>query len=102
MTVDWINFVDLMMLLSSTMNRSIIILFTCLGWIAFYLLRELAEVIARTRQNIVLSADFNVETELKRWRSGQTVTADEQLNLAEIAMEESVTAPAPVFINQII
>ena len=68
MTVDWINFVDLMMLLSSTMNRSIIILFTCLGWIAFYLLRELAEVIARTRQNIVLSADFNVETELKRWR----------------------------------
>jgi len=36
-----------------------------------------------------------LEEELKRWRSGQTVSADEQLNLAEIAMEESVTAPAP-------
>eukprot|EP00090_Calanus_glacialis_P003713 TRINITY_DN1273_c0_g1_i1.p1 TRINITY_DN1273_c0_g1~~TRINITY_DN1273_c0_g1_i1.p1 ORF type:complete len:968 (-),score=442.44 TRINITY_DN1273_c0_g1_i1:1092-3995(-) len=36
-----------------------------------------------------------LEEELKRWRSGQTVAADEQLNLAEIAMEESVTAPAP-------
>ena len=33
-----------------------------------------------------------LEEELKRWRSGQTVSADEQLNLAEIAMEESVTA----------
>jgi len=36
-----------------------------------------------------------LEEELKRWRSGQTVSADEQLNLADIAMEESVTAPAP-------
>ena len=50
------------------MSRSIIILFTCLGWIAFYLLRELTEAIGRIRQNIVLSPHFNVETELKRWR----------------------------------
>jgi len=32
-----------------------------------------------------------LEEELKRWRSGQTVSAEEQLNFAE--MEESVTAP---------
>eukprot|EP00092_Neocalanus_flemingeri_P023296 GFUD01025260.1.p1 GENE.GFUD01025260.1~~GFUD01025260.1.p1 ORF type:complete len:971 (-),score=342.32 GFUD01025260.1:289-3201(-) len=36
-----------------------------------------------------------LEEELKRWRSGQTVSADEQLNLADIAMEESMTALAP-------
>merc|ERR1719295_2260760 len=35
-----------------------------------------------------------LEEELKRWRSGQTVSADEQLNLAEIAMEENVAPPA--------
>jgi len=32
-----------------------------------------------------------LEEELKRWRAGQTVSAEEQLNFAE--MEESVTAP---------
>merc|ERR1719309_335633 len=34
-----------------------------------------------------------LEEELKRWRTGQTVSADEQLNLAE--MEESVSAAPP-------
>jgi len=47
-------------------------------------------------KNIVAKSKIEkLEEELKRWRSGQTVSADEQLNLAEIAMEESVTAPAP-------
>jgi len=39
-----------------------------------------------------------LEEELKRWRAGQTVSADEQLNLAE--MEESVTVPAPARLDK--
>jgi len=47
-------------------------------------------------KNVVAKSKIEkLEEELKRWRSGQTVSADEQLNLAEIAMEESVTAPPP-------
>ena len=36
-----------------------------------------------------------LEEELKRLRIGQIVSADEQLNLAEVAMKECVTGPAP-------
>jgi len=36
-----------------------------------------------------------LEEELKRWRAGQKVSVDEQLNLAELGMEESVSLPAP-------
>merc|ERR1719278_1370859 len=36
-----------------------------------------------------------LEEELRKWRSGVTVTAEEQLNFAELAMEESVSLPAP-------
>ena len=39
-----------------------------------------------------------LEEELKRWRSGQTVSADEQLNLTE--MEESVTVPTPAKLDK--
>ena len=39
-----------------------------------------------------------LEEELKRWRSGQTVSADEQLNFAE--MEESVTVPTPAKLDK--
>jgi len=35
-----------------------------------------------------------LEEELKRWRAGQSVSADEQLNLADIGMEESIVAPS--------
>jgi len=43
-------------------------------------------------KNVVAKAKIEkLEEELKRWRNGQTVSADEQLNLADIAMEESVT-----------
>ena len=34
-----------------------------------------------------------LEEELKRWRSGQTVAAEEQFNLATADMEESMSAP---------
>merc|ERR1719309_1488585 len=33
-----------------------------------------------------------LEEELKRWRAGQTVSADDQLNLADLGMEESVSS----------
>jgi len=36
-----------------------------------------------------------LEEELRKWRSGVEVTAEEQLNFAELAMEESVSLPAP-------
>merc|ERR1719220_159534 len=36
-----------------------------------------------------------LEEELRKWRSGQSVSADEQLNLAEVGMDESVTLAAP-------
>merc|ERR1711962_273098 len=39
-----------------------------------------------------------LEEELKRWRAGQTVSADEQLNLAE--MEESVSLPTPASLDK--
>ena len=40
-----------------------------------------------------------LEEELKRWRAGQTVSADEQLNLAE--MDESITAaPLPTKLDK--
>jgi len=43
-------------------------------------------------KNVVAKAKIDkLEEELKKWRNGQTVSADEQLNLADIAMEESVT-----------
>ena len=35
-----------------------------------------------------------LEEELKRWRSGQSVSADEQLNLADLGMEDSVALPS--------
>ena len=57
-----------MRLLSYVISRSIIVLFVCLGLTAYYLLQDLCEAIARTRQNQVLSPDFDIETELKRWR----------------------------------
>lgn len=39
-----------------------------------------------------------LEEELRRWRSGQTVSAEEQLNLAE--MDESVTVPPPARLDK--
>merc|ERR1712240_321037 len=36
-----------------------------------------------------------LEEELRKWRSGVTVTAEDQLNLADLAMEESVSLPTP-------
>merc|ERR1719237_1618661 len=36
-----------------------------------------------------------LEEELRKWRSGQSVTAEGQLNLADLAMEESVSLPTP-------
>ena len=33
-----------------------------------------------------------LEEELKRWRAGQTVSADDQLTLADLGMEESVSS----------
>merc|ERR1719244_1469134 len=41
-----------------------------------------------------------LEEELKRWRSGQTVSTEEQLNLADIAMEESVSLPVPAKLDK--
>lgn len=41
-----------------------------------------------------------LEEELKRWRGGQTVSSDEQLNLADIAMEESVSLPVPAKLDK--
>merc|ERR1719370_1669057 len=35
-----------------------------------------------------------LEEELKRWRSGQSVSADEQLNLADLGMEDTVALPS--------
>merc|ERR550534_3045927 len=35
-----------------------------------------------------------LEEEPKRWRSGQSVSADEQLNLADLGMEDSVALPS--------
>merc|ERR1719340_199051 len=35
-----------------------------------------------------------LEEELKRWRAGQSVSADEQLNLADLGMEDSVALPS--------
>lgn len=37
-----------------------------------------------------------LEEELRKWRSGQTVSADEQLNLANTDMEESISAASSV------
>jgi len=39
-----------------------------------------------------------LEEELKKWRSGQSVSSDDQINLADIGMDESVSAaPKPMF-----
>merc|ERR1712088_1086297 len=35
-----------------------------------------------------------LEEELRKWRSGQSVSADEQLNLADLGMEDSVALPS--------
>ena len=41
-----------------------------------------------------------LEEELKRWRSGQTVSAEEQFNLASADMEESISAPPPARLDK--
>merc|ERR1719422_2531811 len=41
-----------------------------------------------------------LEEELKRWRSGQSVAADEQINLAEIGMDESVSAAPKLMLDK--
>jgi len=46
----------------------------------------------KSKNALAKSKIEKLEEELKKWRSGQTVSADEQLNLAELPMEESVTA----------
>merc|ERR1719340_591254 len=35
-----------------------------------------------------------LEEELRRWRAGETVTSEEQINLADIGMDESVSLPS--------
>ena len=41
-----------------------------------------------------------LEEELRKWRAGQTVSADEQFNLADIGMDESVSAPKPMMLDK--
>merc|ERR1719195_60698 len=50
---------------------------------------------AKTIKNMVAKKQIEkLEEELKRWRSGQSVSADEQLNLADLGMEDSVALPS--------
>jgi len=41
-----------------------------------------------------------LEEELRKWRSGQSVSADDQFNLAEIAMDESVSATPKLMLDK--
>ena len=41
-----------------------------------------------------------LEEELRKWRSGQSVAADEQINLAEIGMDESVSAAPKLMLDK--
>jgi len=46
-------------------------------------------------KNVVAKKQIEkLEEELKRWRAGQTVNAEEQLNLDDIGMEESIALPS--------
>ena len=72
--LNWNGLMDLMLILSSIVTRSIISLFVCLGWTAFYLLADLTETVSRTKQNFLLSPNFSMETELKRWRRRYQLT----------------------------
>ena len=61
-------------MVGSIISRSIISLFVCFGWTAFYLLADLCETVSRTKQNFLLSPNFSMETELKRWRRRYQLT----------------------------
>ena len=50
----------------------------------------------RDRNGKLKSKIEKLEEELRKWRAGQTVSADEQLNLAQADMEESISAASSV------
>ena len=50
----------------------------------------------KSKNGALKSKIEKLEEELRKWRAGQTVSADEQFNLAEIGMDESVSAPKPM------
>merc|ERR1719422_2481259 len=50
----------------------------------------------KSKNGVLKTKIEKLEEELRKWRGGQTVSADEQFNLAEIGMDESVSAPKPM------
>jgi len=50
----------------------------------------------KSKNGALKSKIEKLEEELRKWRAGQTVSAEEQFNLAEIGMDESVSAPKPM------
>ena len=50
----------------------------------------------KSKNGVLKTKIEKLEEELRKWRGGQTVSTDEQFNLAEIGMDESVSAPKPM------
>ena len=55
-------------MINSTITSSIIALFACLGFVASFMLQDLCEDISKTKQNLILSATFNLEDQLRKWK----------------------------------
>merc|ERR1719422_879109 len=54
----------------------------------------------KAKNGVYKSKIEKLEEELRKWRGGQTVSAEEQFNLAEIGMDESVSAPKPMLLDK--